>query len=528
VVDIEELPDDTKKLKAILVEQRQAYVELQEKFETLRRLYFGQSSEKLTEEDRRQMRLFNEAEELAEGSTEAATEEPASLTVGEHRRKKPGRKAISKDLPREEVIHDLDSEQKRCECCGEDRPLLDEESSEEIEIIPASVKVLRHIRKVYGPCRCKGFESSEQLPILRAAMPPRMIPGSIAAAGALAYVVTSKFVDALPLYRQEKIFSRFGVEISRSTLANWVIAVAARCGPLIDLMWQLIGKAVFQQMDETTTQVLHEPGRPPTAKSYIWVNLGHVEVEGQEELKSIILYHYHPSRAAAVVTSTLAGYEGYLQTDGYEAYEAGLRAEEGIIHLGCLAHVRRKFFEAAKLTKKPGSAQQALAFIAKVYRIETECREQLSGGKVSREQFVERRDEQARPILEQFMKWLDERSEQVPPTSKLGEAIGYARRQMPKIMRYLDAWFLTPDNNAVERAIRPFVIGRSNWLFSETPRGAHASAAIYSLVETAKANGLEPYHYSRYLFTHLPTVNSEEDLAKLLPMNLRPTDLLDF
>jgi transposase len=126
------------------------------------------------------------------------------------------------------------------------------------------------------------------------------------------------------------------------------------------------------------------------------------------------------------------------------------------------------------------------------------------------------------------MKWLDERVEQVPPTSKLGEAIGYARRQMPKIMRYLDAWFLTPDNNAVERAIRPFVIGRSNWLFSDTPRGAHASAAIYSLVETAKANGLEPYHYFRYLFTHLPTANSEEDLEKLLPMNLRPTDLLDF
>ena len=169
MVDIEELPDDTKKLKAILVEQRQAYVELQEKFEVLRRLYFGQSSEKLTEEDRRQMRLFNEAEELDDA--EAATEEPSSLTIGEHRRKKPGRKAISKDLPREEVIHDLDPAEKRCECCGEDRPLLDEEKSEEIEIIPASVKVLRHIRKVYGPCRCKGFESSEQPPILRSAMP---------------------------------------------------------------------------------------------------------------------------------------------------------------------------------------------------------------------------------------------------------------------------------------------------------------------------------------------------------------------
>lgn len=192
-------------------------------------------------------------------------------------------------------------------------------------------------------------------------------------------------------------------------------------------------------MDETTSQVLHEPGRPPTAKSYVWVNLAHVEVEGQEERKSIILYHYHPSRASVVVSSTLAGHEGYLQTDGYEAYDTALSAGQAIIHLGCLAHVRRKFYEAAKIAKKPGSAQAALAFIAKVYRIETECREQLSAGKITREQFVERRDGQARPILEQFMSRLGERVEQVPPTSKLGEAIGYARRQLPRIVRYLDA-----------------------------------------------------------------------------------------
>jgi transposase len=210
VVDIEQLPDDTKKLKAMLVEQRQAYVELQEKFETLRRMYFGTSSEKLSEEDQRQMRLFNEAEEFGEEPSE--NEESESISVDGHRREKPGRKPISKDLPREEIIHDVSEEEKRCSCCGELRPELDDETSEEIEIVPASVKVLRHIRKVYGPCRCKDFEASEQQPIARGATPPRMIPGSIATAGTLAYVVASKFVDALPLYRQEKIFSRLGVE----------------------------------------------------------------------------------------------------------------------------------------------------------------------------------------------------------------------------------------------------------------------------------------------------------------------------
>jgi len=509
----------------IVDEQRSAYRELQEKFEVLRRLHFGQSSEKLSEEDQRQMRLFDEAEKLAEGESS----EDASVSVGEHRRKKPGRKPISKDLPREEVVHDLEDGQKYCRCCGKERPQFDDEISEELEIVPASVKVVRHIRKVYGPCTCKDFESSEQAPVLRGVMSPRMLPGSIAAAGTLAYVVTAKFVDAMPLYRQEKIFSRLGVEIQRSTLAKWIITLAARCGPLLELMWKRLNTAVFQQMDETTTQVLHEPNRPPTTRSYIWVNLGHVKVEQQDDLKPIIVYHYHHSRSAQVASSALTDYEGkYLQSDAYEAYETALRERGGIVHVGCLAHLRRRFYEAGKLTKKPGSAQQALAYIAKIYRIEKEHRGKLQSAAISREQFTETRAEQARPIFEQFGRWLDERSDQVPPKSKLGEAIGYARRQLPKVMRYLDAWFLTPDNNAIERVIRPFVIGRGNWLFHDTPRGAHASAALYSIVETAKANGLEPYHYLCYLFTHLPKAESPEALERLLPIYLKPTDLLNI
>lgn len=371
-IDVEQLPDDTRTLKTMLVEQRSAYQELYEKFETLRRLYFGTSSEKLTEEDHRQMRLFNEAEELDSSSGETDSEESASLTVGEYRRKKPGRKAISRDLPREEIVHDVNEDEKKCRCCGEQRPGLKDETSEEIEIIPASVKVFRHIRKVYGPCSCKQFAGSEQPPVLRGEMAPRMIPGSIATPATLAYVITAKFVDALPLYRQEKIFSRLGVEMHRSTLANWVMATAARCGPLIDLLWEYLDEAVYHQMDETTVQVLHEPNRPPTAKSYIWVNLGHVARDDGHELKPIVVYHYHPSRSAEVVTASLENYHtGYVQTDGYEAYDKALAARQGVTHVGCLAHVRRKFFEAAKITKKPGSAQQALAFIVFSARAES-------------------------------------------------------------------------------------------------------------------------------------------------------------
>lgn len=527
-IDVEQLPDDTKKLKAMLVEQRRAYEELQEKFELLRRVHFGQSSEKLTPEDIRQMRLFNEAEELAHSNEEHSP----TVTVGEHHRKKPGRRAISADIPREEVIHDLQPEQKRCPCCGKDRPLLDDEITEEVEIVPARAKVLRHIRKVYGPCGCSAFEASKDPPVVRAPMAARMIPGSIAAPGFLAYVLTAKFVDALPFYRQERIFSRLGVTISRSTLAAWAIAVAARCGPLIELMWKLIREGPFQQMDETTIQVLHERNRPVSAKSYVWVNLGFVYEEGKEEheaeVKPIVLYHYHPSRSAKVITATLEGYKkGHLQTDGYEAYAAALAEKPGIVHVGCLAHLRRKFHDATKITKKPGSAEQALAFIAKLYRIEKECRERLSKGLISRAQFVEERSEKAMAILQRFKTWLEERSEQVPPTIKLGEAISYALAQWQRVIRYLEAWYLTPDTNAVERSIRPFVIGRSNWLFSDTPRGAHASTALYSLVETARANGLEPYHYLRYLFERLAGAGKDEgELRKLLPINLTPTDIL--
>jgi len=542
-IDVEHLPPDSEQLKGIvtrlaqawqqreaehqrvLEEQRQAYEQLQEKFRILQRLHFGRSSEKLTEEDIRQGLLFNEAEAAAEGLGSLTEEQAAGVLVPEHRRRLPRRKTISKELPREVIVHDLSDEQKRCGCCGKVRPLIGEEASEEVDIVPAQVKVLRHLKRVYGPCSCKGFENSDNAPVLRASAPARMIPYSIAAPGMLAYVVCAKFVDALPFYRQETIFARLGIEVARSTLCGWAIGSAGRCGPLIELMWEQIGKAVLMQMDETIVQVLKELHRDPSTKSFMWVNLGYVAAaDGSGELKPIVLFHYHRTREARVANAVLGQYQGYLQTDGYNGYDEAGKLP-GIVHVGCLAHIRRKFYDASKVGKKSGSAGEALTRIAKIYRVESQCRELLEAKRITAEEFVRRRAEESQPLLDSLWEWMQKRTDQVNPKSALGEALHYARTQWSKMVRYLEAWYITPDTNAVERQIRPYVTGRKNWVFSDTPRGAHASAALYSLVATARANGLEPYHYLRYLFTHLPSAKGKDELRRLLPMNLTPSQL---
>ena len=256
------------------------------------------------------------------------------------------------------------------------------------------------------------------------------------------------------------------------------------------------------------------------------VNVGYRETPGEPKLRPLVLYHYHPTRSGSVPLSVLAGYHGHLQTDGYEAYDETGR-QPGMIHVGCWAHVRRKFFDASKIGKKAGSAEVALAFIAELYRIEQTLREKLTAGTISREEFVATRSAQSTVQLERFAAWIAQRVEQVPPKTTLGEALSYAQGQWQRLLRYLDAWYLTPDNNAAERAIRPFVVGRKNWLFSDTPRGAHASAALYSLVETAKANGLEPYAYLRYLFSRLPAASTREDYLRLLPTAMTVDDLFN-
>lgn len=533
-VDLHNLPDDVNELHAIIsnlaiehqqieeeknhlesenhkIEEEKNHLEsesryLKEQVRLLKAYIYGKKNEKLTPEDGAQGRLFNEAENGADEDMVAEADAPVTMVRG-HTRKKTGRKPLADSLPREEVIHDLSDEEKQCPYCQKERPCIGSDITEELEFITAKIVVLKHIRKKYGPCACNAFFESEEPEVCTAPATLRMLPGSIASPGLLAEVLTSKFCDSIPFYRQEKIFSRIGVEISRATMSNWGIAVAEKCGPLMDVITQEIRSGPLVQMDETTLQVLNEPEKEPESKSYMWVAVGK-----SHNGSKLILYQYHHTRSGTVASDFLEGYTGFLQTDGYGGYNrAGM--QDGIVHVGCFAHARRYFFDAQKLNKKSKTAAKGLSFIQKLYKAEHDLRSK----DLAPEDFVEKRKKVVQPILDEFHNWLLAQKDTVVPKSKAGQAVAYTLSEWSKLIRYLESHLLTPDNNAVENAIRPFVVGRKNWLFSNTPRGAHASAAIYSMVESAKANGLEPYKYLRFLFEKLPYAESTEDFRALLP-----------
>jgi len=501
------LPDDSAELKRIVVDLHQRHEHqvsvLLEQIRYLRQQLFGRQSEKLpANSTTMQLPLFDmpEPEHI----------EPAKMVVEAHERKKPGRKPLPPELPRVTIVHDLPEEEKVCGC-GCQMSRIGEEVSEQLDIIPAKIQVLRHIRPQYACRACEGVEDDGAT--VRIAPPaPQIIPKSMASAGLLAHVLTSKFADHLPFYRQEKLFARLGVEIGRATLCNWAMQVAQACVPLVNLIRDEVLEGRVINVDETTVQVLVEPGRAPTSKSYMWLFR-----RGDPE-KPALIYQYHPTRAGDVAKEFLGDYRGVIQTDGFSGY-GFLDHQAGVRHAGCWAHVRRKFMEVVKAqgkNRKSGSADQALAYIQQLYGLEKELRR----SEAPPEKVLALRHEQARPILEQFRQWLLKRSTQAPPKGLLGRAISYALSQWPRLTVYLDEPLLTPDNNLAENAIRPFVLGRKNWLFAGTVQGAEASASLYSLIETAKANNCEPYCYLRYVFTHLPLARSLSDFEALLPWNV--------
>lgn len=510
-VNVRALPKDVDAISAAFEEfQKKAFLELElqqerHKLELMKR--FARSAETLAEGETIQGQLFNELE--AETET---TEHSETVTVVEHERKKSGRKPIPESYPRTELIHDLSEEEKRCPCCGELRPAIGRETSEEIEIIPEKINVIRHVVLKYGPCSCHAFEAAKEPAVIAATAPARLIPGSIASASLVAYSITRKFVEAVPFYRQEASFARIGFDVGRNSLCLWAARAGRALGGLIELMDQDTKRGECIGMDETTVQVLSEPGRPPTSVSYMWVTVGRYG-----ELP-IIRFIYHPSRSKEVPKKILAGFTGYLQSDEYAGYnEAG--GSPGIHHAGCWAHVRRKFFEASKVSKNANSALVALGFITKLYAVEHELRGLAA---LSPDEFVNRRRQRVEPILRDFHAWLIQRSVNTVPGTILGKAIAYTLTCWERLSVYLDTPLLSPDNNRVENAIRPFVIGRKNWLFSESVLGAHASATLYSVIETAKACGHEPYKYLKYIFEQVPALNPEQSERHLLPYILDP------
>jgi transposase len=519
-IDLATLPDDNESLKRIITDLQSKFVDLQglydketgillEQIRHLRDKLFGRKSEKLHMDTNVEPLLLFDMPE-PENVEPSETSKDGDIEVPAHTRKKCGRKALPEDLPRVEVIHDIAENEKVCQC-GCELTRIGEEVSEQLDIIPAKAQVIRNIRPKYACRQCEGLEDNGPT-VKIAPVPLAIIPKSIVTPGLLAHVLTGKFVDSLPFYRQEKQFSRIGVQLTRSSMCNWAMKAAEACRPLYNLLQDAVldGKSI--NLDETTVQVLAEPGKSPTSKSYMWIFR-----RGDPDIP-VLIYQYHPTRAGDVAMKFLQGYHGYVQTDGYSGYDF-LDSDPAIRHIGCWAHARRKFMDVIKAqgkNRKSGSADVALNYIRKLYKIEKESDKKNH----SPEERYQYRQEQAAPLLEEFAKWLQKRSLQTPPKGLLGKAIGYSLRQWNRLIGYIEDGSLSPDNNAAENSIRPFVVGRKNWLFSGTPEGAEASAILYSLIETAKANRLEPYSYLRHIFDKLPDANTVEDFEQLLPWNL--------
>jgi transposase len=514
-LDLSNLPDDVRLSKSDitslleLVEQK--YQEkihyLEERVRLLQNELFGRKSEKRYPEPDQQLLIFKD-----QADPGPATDPVDTVVIGAHARKKPGRKPLPAHLPRIDVIHDLSDEEKVCPC-GASLSRIGEDTCEKLDYVPAKVRVLRHIRYKYACKSCQGVEDDGPT-VKIAPAPMALIEKSNATEGLLAHIAVSKFADGLPLYRQEKIFSRMDVELSRATMANWLIQAARYCSPLVDLLLGEIRSGPLINMDESPLQVLKEPGRANTSKSYIWVFYG-----GQVDHPTV-LYQYQPTRSGEAALKFLDEYQGYIQSDDFGGYDY-LGNKKEIVHLGCWAHVRRKFFDVVKTRKKhrgkrdnpAGLGDQALNYIGKLYLIE----KQIRHDQLEPEQIYQRRQQQSKPILDEFKKWLDATEPLTPPQGLLGKAICYALKNWDKLVVYTTDGRLKPDNNVAENAIRPFVVGRKNFLFAGHPNGAVAAATFYTLIETAKANGLEPYAYLRCLFEQLPLVKDQADYRTLLP-----------
>ena len=478
---------------------------LTEMVRLLTKKQFGHSSEKtIKEEVDGQVNLFNEAE------TEASAEvkEPTMKEVVKNHASKGKREKLIKDLPVVEVECVLNDEDKLCPWCKTElKPIGKEQVRQELQFIPAQVKIINYVRYAY---ECPACKKDGTTVIEKAFVPVPLIKHSLASPSSVAYVMYQKYVNALPLYRQEKDWEQYGIKLSRATLANWIIRVTEDwLISLTELLRSELLKREVLHADETTVQVLHEPGKKATTESYMWLYR-----TGADGKPPIILYDYQPSRAGKNAADYLAGFRGYLHTDGYAGYEK----VEGIIRCGCWSHLRRYFVEAmpsnANKLLNVSNGELGRDYCNKLFNIEKTLAE------LSIDERKTKRLELEKPVLEAFWCWLDTLS---PLSgSRLGKAVTYAKNQKKYMENYLLDGRCSISNNLAENSIRPFTIGRKNWEFSASPKGARASATIYSLVETAKANNLNVYKYLAYLLEYMRDIDFKkypEELHNFLPWN---------
>jgi transposase len=513
IADVDQ-PDALRKKIALLsqelknVKARNAWLE--EQFRLSRHRQFGPSSEK-TVPAGQQALAFNEAEALADA--DAPEPEFEETAPNKRRVKAKGLRAEQKkDLDVETITYSLPPEQMKCPQCGDTLHKMSEEVREEFKIVPAKVTILRIVRDV---CACRNCQKNEiKTPVVTATMPKPAFPNSPASPSLVAYLMTQKYADGMPLYRQEQSCFGFGTILSRQTMANWIIRGATDwLTPLYNRLKSDLLKRDHAQSDDTTVQVLHEEGRIAQSVSYMWL------FRSGRQGPAIVLFEYQQTRKADHPKAFLKDFKGYLQVDGYAGY-GGISPD--IVLVGCWAHARRKFLEAlavlpadlrnAEKVKKSSMAQVGLDFCDRLFGIDAKLKEATA------EERHAVRLVQSVAVLEKMQEWLSEAGA-VPPKSKIGDAIGYCRNQWKQLTAFLADGRLELDNNRSERSIKPFVVGRKNWMFSNTAKGATASAVTYSIIETAKENGLNPFAYLTHVFEQMPLLGptGSADIDAILP-----------
>jgi len=491
-------------LKSEVVELKALVKFYEGQFKLYRHRQFGASSEKSVY-DGTQMNIFNEAEATANGNIT----EPELIEIEKHYRKRQRlvNDRLPDDIPIETIVHELPIEEQICPECGGELHAIGSEARRELKIIPAQVKIIEHIRKVYGCRDCEKDECGN--PILKTPIDNPVIKGSFASPEAIAYIMTQKFIMGSPLYRQEKEWNRLGIALSRQTMSNWLLkATEDWLEPIYNGLKEMLCSRSVIHADETTLQVLREPDKTPQSKSYMWLYRS-----GGDAVHPIVLYEYQPDRKAKRPAEFLKDFKGYLHTDGYDGYH---NLPNEITIVGCWAHVRRKWDEALKILpekeREESNTLRGKRYCDRLFELER------SFADLAADERHKKRQEFSKPLIEEFFAWL-EYLDPIPKTP-IGIAAHYTLSQRKYLQNYILDGRLEISNNRAERSIKPFVIDRKNFLFANTPRGAKASAIMFSLIETAKENGLNPFNYLAYIFRNAPNWdirNSIDYLDMLMP-----------
>ncbi len=504
-LDLNALPTDIPLLHTLVRElveslesERGRAEQLAHQLKNLQRRHFGRKSEHFNPD---QLQLWLDA--LDEEQAAAELEKPPEVTSAAPKRRPPVRKPLPKHLPRINEVHDLD--EPTCTGCGHALHRIGEDVTEQLDYQQASFFVHRTVRPKYACRQCETVTS--------APLPPQPIDKGIPGPGLLAHVFISKYADHLPLYRQAQIMARHDIDMPRATLCGWVAQGASLLAPLVERMKADVLDTSKLHTDDTPVPVL-EPGNGKTRQGRLWVYVrgGSFDVQGEPQ-PPVAAYQYTPTRNKDGPSRFLANYQGDLQADAYPGYDH-LYATGKVREVACWAHARRKLYDIAVQGNAP-TATEALAWIKRLYAIEAAIRDAPPAVK------RQRRQEEAKPILDNFKPWLEAARRRLPPKSPLAKAIQYALARWIALTRYLDNGQLDIDNNRAERALRGVTLGRKNFLFAGSDKGGERAAIVYSLVETCKLNSVEPFAYLTDVFRRLPT-QPAKDIDQLLPYNWQP------